>query len=51
MEGEVPEEICQRRFNELQEVLQPIVYEKSQEFYGKTVEILVEEKVRTKILT
>jgi len=48
MEGEVPEEICQRRFNELQEVLQPIVYEKSQEFYGKTVEILVEEKSKNK---
>lgn len=35
MEEEVPEEVCQRRFNELQEVLQPIVAENSKEFLGK----------------
>ena len=48
MEEEVPEEVCQRRFNELQEVLQPIVAENSKEFLGKKLEILVEERSKNK---
>lgn len=48
MEEEVPEEVFQRRFNELQEVLQPIVAENSKEFLGKKLEILVEERSKNK---
>ncbi|MBZ4668292.1 MAG: miaB [Defluviitaleaceae bacterium] len=53
MEEQVPEEVSSRRFNKLQEVLRPIITEKSQALHGKTLEILVEDlsKNDEKLLT
>ncbi|NLM12625.1 MAG: tRNA (N6-isopentenyl adenosine(37)-C2)-methylthiotransferase MiaB [Epulopiscium sp.] len=53
MEEQVPEEVSSRRFNTLQEVLRPIITEKSHALLGKTLEILVEEvsKNDKKLLT
>lgn len=40
--GQVPEEIIQRRYNELMEIQQTIAQENNQKFLGKKLEVLVE---------
>lgn len=43
MGEQVSEDVCSKRFNSLQEVLRPIINEKSKGMIGKTLEVLAEE--------